>query len=97
MFFGDFVDDSKTFSISWGEREQLKEVAVFTKNAFEKNGSSYFTGSTKSKIEKLFNTVDCGDLGTFFIGKKSDSNFFSKKEVKNRIKSERIKVKKLKS
>lgn len=21
MFFGDFVDDSKTFSISWGERE----------------------------------------------------------------------------
>lgn len=78
MFFGDHADEPNSFKITAGEREQLKEVALFAKEKFEKRGSSYFS---KKKNHNLFNTIDCGNLGRLFV---DEINYGSRMDKKSK-------------
>lgn len=67
MFYGIYADDPSKFTISLGEKVQLKEVAKFAGKKFDNAGPSYFADKRKSKFVKVFRTVDCGNLGKMFI------------------------------
>lgn len=85
MLFGHF-NDEKTFTISLGERVQLKEIAGFATKIFDTCGPIYFADKKNAKLVNFHNTIDCGKLGRLFTyEERASGGGYDEKELKSTL------------